>query len=570
MNVSKISQLSDVVQESLKGQNQVTIFSYGLKIIVLSGIYFVTARWGLSLSPISGFATLVWPPAGIALVSILILGRSVWPAIFLGAFITNASIGAAPLVALGIALGNTLEPLIGAQFLNRLGFQKKLDRVIDVLFLVLWACLFSTLVSASIGTLSLLIGGNITFGAYPETWAAWWIGDGLGILVVAPFLLIWTHRPYFRINLKTFIEAVILLAAFLLVGITVFSTNPANKVIITSAYLVLPFLIWASFRYSSRFVTALIVILSGMTVWAVKNGNGPFIKGSFRENLLASQQFICVTAITFLFFSAAMSERREAQATARQLNDSMQKALARRTNELHHEKELDRLRDEFVATASHELKTPITSIKAYAQILENDLPKMSAKKTIQLAMRINYQIDHLIRLVEDLVDVSKTVSGNLTLHKTIFDVDSLIKQIASDFQQTTSSHHIVKRGSTKQSIFADKNRIEQVVLNLLNNAVKYSPKSRTMTIKLAANKTYVIISIQDTGPGISRKDQSKIFDRFYRTADSDKKKEAVSGLGLGLYIAQEIVKQHGGKIWVTSMLGKGSTFSFRLPIHPID
>ncbi len=304
----------------------------------------MTAKWGLSLSPVSGFATLLWPPAAIALVSILLFGRTVWPAIFLGAFITNLTLGTNPFVTFGIAIGNTLEPLVGAYFLTRLGFQNKIDRVTDVVTLFIWAVLFSTLISATIGTFSLLLGGNINLNTYLETWAAWWLGDSLGILVFAPFLLLWSKRLYLRVNLKIIIETMVLLTAFLVVGFAIFGNNHSNvngSIFTTAPYLLIPFLMWASLRFSGRFVAALIVLISAMTVWAAKYGNGPFIKGSLRESLLLSQQFIGVTAFTFLLISAVMAERKAAQSNAKQLNISLQKALARRTSELHHEKELD-------------------------------------------------------------------------------------------------------------------------------------------------------------------------------------------------------------------------------------
>jgi signal transduction histidine kinase len=250
------------------------------------------------------------------------------------------------------------------------------------------------------------------------------------------------------------------------------------------------------------------------------------------------------------------------------LNRQLKKALARRTAELRKEKEIERLKDEFVAVASHELKTPITSVKAYARILDERLGRGKDKKAAQVAASIDTQTDKLTRFVDELLDVSRIESGNLVFYKSKFDLAGLLKRTVADFQHTSPTHQIIIRGEIggRQYIAADKNRLEQAILNLLTNAIKYSPKADKVVVKSSTNRDKVVVSVQDFGPGIPKKDLTRIFGRFYRTADSHKRKQAVSGIGLGLYITSEIISQHGGKIWVESKLGEGSLFSFSLPL----
>ena len=157
------------------------------KIALLAAIYILFARLGLMIQPVSAFATLVWAPSGIALAALLLFGYRYWPGIAIGAFVANVWTGAPVLVALGIAAGNTLEALVGNYALRRIpGFRSTLDRLSDVLGLIVLAGAVSTTVSATIGTASLRLGGLVTPDRFAVTWRAWWLGDAIGVLIVAP------------------------------------------------------------------------------------------------------------------------------------------------------------------------------------------------------------------------------------------------------------------------------------------------------------------------------------------------------------------------------------------------
>jgi len=534
---------------------------------LLAGVYFATAKAGLSLSPVSGFATLVWPPTGIALTALFLFGWRLWPGIFLGAFLVNLMTGAPALVAMGIGAGNTLEPLVGAYLLKRFDFQSKLSRVQDVVLLVTYAALISTLISATIGTSSLLFGGTITLAAYPKTWIAWWIGDMLGDLIVAPLLMVWLQSHHWRLHLKKLTEAFVLSGLFLALGTIIFGDIFTNASGLHSApYLLFAILIWAALRFRTRLVITLNFGLAALTVLAAIHSHGPFVGKTLNERLFSSQLFIGVTAVTFLSFAATMSERKAAQAATYKLNKRLKKTLTRRTAELRKEREIEKLKDEFVAVASHELNTPITSIKAYARILDEKLTKGKDKKSAELAASIDKQTDKLTRFVDELLDASRIESGNLVFHKSKLDLNKLLKRAITDFQFTSQTHKVVHEIEKLPLVSGDQNRIEQVVLNLLTNAVKYSPKADQVIVKAIANRNEVIVSVEDFGPGIPKKDLTKIFSRFYRVADNSMLQQAVSGIGLGLYIASEIIRQHGGRLWAESKLGEGSTISFLLPI----
>jgi len=230
-------------------------------------------------------------------------------------------------------------------------------------------------------------------------------------------------------------------------------------------------------------------------------------------------------------------------------------------------KDVEKQKDMFIGIASHELKTPITTLKSYAQILEKRLTQNGESKDTYLVQNICKQTDRLTNLINDLLDTSKIQAGKLTLEKKRFDLQALVSKTIEDLQQVTESHRIIKEGEIRELVYGDQSRVEQVLVNLITNAVKYSPKANSVTVMLASDTENAIVSIRDTGFGIAEKDQDKVFERFFRAAD--KREKNVAGFGLGLYIAAEIVKGHGGKLWVDSTLGKGSTFHFTLPLMKV-
>lgn len=222
---------------------------------------------------------------------------------------------------------------------------------------------------------------------------------------------------------------------------------------------------------------------------------------------------------------------------------------------------LEKRKDDFMMIASHELKTPLTSIKTFAQILERQMQKKSAKQSSYFVIRINEQINRLIKLVDDLLDVNKIATGKLAYDKKYFSIDELIKEIIIDFQHTDHEHIIERMGETNKKIFADRDRIGQVLINLIANATKYSQSDAKIIVSEKSTKDTIVVSVRDFGIGIAKENLPRIFDRFFQV--SEKK----AGLGMGLFIASQIVKRHNGKLWVESQKGKGSTFSFSLPLR---
>jgi PAS domain S-box-containing protein len=228
------------------------------------------------------------------------------------------------------------------------------------------------------------------------------------------------------------------------------------------------------------------------------------------------------------------------------------------------QKQLQRQKDDFLGIASHELKTPVTSIKAYAQVLGAMLTKEGETKKAEMVTRMDAQVNRLTNLIGDLLDVTKINSGRLQFNKTWFDFNLAIHETVDDLQHTTQRHTLVEEFTPTQKIFSDKDRISQVITNLITNAIKYSPHSDKIIISTKQDNDEVIVSVKDFGIGIPADKADRVFEQFYRV--SGDKQHTFPGLGLGLYISSEIIKREGGRMWVTSVEGKGSDFCFALPI----
>lgn len=233
-------------------------------------------------------------------------------------------------------------------------------------------------------------------------------------------------------------------------------------------------------------------------------------------------------------------------------------------NDITAQKELDLRKDDFINMASHELKTPITTLRLYSESLERKikvLKKFGIQKTVSA---IQSQIEKLQNLVLTLLDVSRIQTGKLLFIKERFPLHTLIADIVDDLQDVSDKHMIKFAKRTPLYVNADKFRISQVISNIVTNAMKYSPTGGDVRISLKRSGDYAEVAIKDFGVGISKKHLTKVFDRLYQVTDPSEK--TYPGLGLGLYISREIIKRHRGKIWVESTKGKGSTFIFTIPL----
>ena len=295
---------------------------HAAKIALIAGAYYGSASIGLDLAFATGSVTAIWPPTGIALAALVLWGPSVWPGVALGAFLANAWTGVPLITVLGITCGNTLEAVVGAYLLRRVaGFTPSLERVRDVLALVALAAVGSTVIAATIGVGSLVIGDEVSLDDFGSVWRVWWLGDMGGNLLVAPLLMTaaayWPlDRPPGRAG-----EAVVLGAA--VVGLSVFVFRQETNL----AYLIFPLLVWATLRFWQPGAAAASLAVTTIAVYYTANADGPFVRSNPDDSLLLAQTYFGVTGFTVLLLAAVITERRRAEEEVEQIAAALQESL---------------------------------------------------------------------------------------------------------------------------------------------------------------------------------------------------------------------------------------------------
>jgi signal transduction histidine kinase len=511
--------------------------------VLLLVVYLGAAKLGLRFDALGGVASTVWPPTGIALVALFLYGYRLWPAIALGALIANYQAGVPLVTAAIMAAGNTLEAVIGAAILARSGFGPHLDRLRDV-FLLLVTALVSTTVSASGGVFGLLAGGVAVTHGYDKVWTVWWLGDVMGDLLIAPLLFTWMASRGHSQAPPRYLEAALFAFLLALVTVIVFAGLLPRQFteLLRQSHVIFPLLIWSAFRFGPRGATAATFCVSVLAVACTAMGFGPFVRATRHESLLSLQSYMAVEVITLLTLAAAIAERRRAV----------------------------RARDEFISIASHELKTPITALKLRLDLMarnifDSSLP-VALRGTITSGLdRAHLQVDRLTRLVDDLLDVSRLVGGRFVLSREPIALAGVVRDVLERLGEELLEAGCPVQLAVEDSItgYWDRMRLEQVMTNLLTNVIRYAPGA---PVKISADAAggQARLMIADGGAGISREQQKRIFDPFERGLSS----RQVGGLGLGLFIVQQILLAHRGTITVDSQQGNGATFTVVLPCDP--
>ena len=318
----------------------------------LAALYMLAARLGMAFDPMAGFATLVWPPTGIALAGILLLGRGVAPGIFLGALGANMLVGAPVAVGIGIAIGNTCEALLAAAILRRVPtFSITLERVTSVIALIVGAAMLSTAVSATVGVLSLHIGGIVQSSEVRDTWRAWWVGDMVGALLIAPLILVWRTTPRALREVHP-VETVALVVVAVVSAMTFFDDLlhvPPLAAPFHQADLFVVLLLWAAIRFGQRGATTSVLCASVTATVATALRHGPFVRPELNDGLMLLQMSMAIVAATCLLFSAAIAGRRIA-------DQHMRRA------QLEAEKTANSAKSQFLRVMSRELRTPLNAI----------------------------------------------------------------------------------------------------------------------------------------------------------------------------------------------------------------
>jgi signal transduction histidine kinase len=524
--------------------------------VAIATAYVVAARLGFAVAFVAEQVTTVWAPTGIAMAALLLWGVRLWPAIWIGAFVANAGTDAPLWTAALIATGNTLEAVAVAVILKRLQFDPSLSRFADATRFIVAGAMAATTISATIGVMTLCGAGVQPWGRFATLWWAWWLGDALGALVVAPVLLTvvrnspdWPARSWLGPAIMT---AVGMVATEIVFGgrlDAVLGHGPLH-------YLLFPVVIIAAVR-SGQPATALVVAMSSaVAIINTARGAGPFAAADPNEGLVLLQAYMGVLAGTGLLLAAAVTEQKATQRRLRLSEEELRQA--------------DHRKDEFLAVLAHELRNPLAPIRTGLELVRvsgDDPTKMQ-----RLRAMMERQVSHMVRLIDDLLDVSRITSGKIHLRRETASLSGLIEAAIDanrDLIDGAGLTLTVKMPEEPVHLDVDPTRFVQVLSNLLHNASKftYAPGQITVTatVESVAAGEQLFVSIADTGIGMTKELLPRVFDPFTQGDRSIARGQA--GLGIGLALAQRIAGLHGGHIEARSAgLGRGSEFIVHLPL----
>ena len=496
-----------------------------------------------------GYATAVWPPSGIALAALLLGGRRLWPAVWVGSFAANLTIDAAVLAALVIATGSTLQSVaLEAAVRRYIGVPRRFETVRQVVIFVVIAAL-GTIIAPTFAALPLGVYYRMAPDQLAGNWTTWWQGDACGVLVFAPLILSWSARGAARWSVRRALEAAAFALLLLAASPLVFSAG------FERSFLIVPFIVWAAFRFEQREVVSAAAAVCAIALWSLP-----------QEAFAVLPLFIATLVFTGLVLSAVLSQLERAMA-------ELESRVRERTAELEEAKlaaeRANEAKSQFLANMSHELRTPLNSLLILARLLADNAGGRLDAKQVKFAQTIHASGVDLLSLINDLLDLAKIESGAVTALNVAparftelrDDLERTFRQVA---QERRLDFSIELDAALPATLRTDAARLKQVLKNLLANAFKFTARGG-VTLRIAPEAPgRVAFAVSDTGIGIAPDKQQVIFEAF-RQADGSTSR-VYGGTGLGLSISRELTRLLGGELRLASTPGQGSTFTLVLPL----
>jgi len=524
----------------------------------LGALYYAGGKLGLEMAYVHESTSAVWPPTGIALAACLLWGRQVWPAIFAGAFLVNLTTAGNVFTSLAIATGNTLEGLVGAYLVNRYaGGAHAVFRVRTILRAAVLAAGVATAISATIGTLTLMVGHLAAWDRFAEIWLTWWLGDASGAVLIAPALVLIAIDTGPRWTPKKILEGLALLASTLVVGTIAFH----GLVPPPQLSLCLPFPLWAAFRFGRRESALVVLIFSAFAVWGTVTGAGPFLRPNRADSVLVLQAFMGGLAVMSLVVAAVVAERREnereLQAARAELEGTVA-SLNQKTAELTLSNESLR---QFAYAASHDLQEPARTIGNYAELLERRYKGRLDANADEFLGYISEGARWMQQLLEGLLEYSR-IERRLTRPAPVL-LDRALDQALGNLGAAISETGACITREALPAVWGDQLQLVQLFQNLVGNAIKFRRPGGTPEVHVEARVAARewVIAVHDNGIGVDPRFHERMFGIFQRLHP----REAYPGTGVGLALCRKIVELHGGRIWIEAREAGGSTLLFSLP-----
>jgi signal transduction histidine kinase len=526
-------------RQRIRGSRALTLASIAIA-------YFVAGKLGLKLAFIHPSATAVWPPTGIALAAMLIFGRRVWPSILLAAFFVNITTFGSIAASTGIAIGNTLEAIVGAYLVRRFARgSEAFVRPQDVFKFGLVAGVFSTAISATFGVTSLCLGGTATWDRSGPIWLTWWLGDAVGDLVVAPATVLWFLGPRLRLNGSNIVHSMLVVSYLFVLSMIVFDGWGPWK---TNAYplefLCMPGLVWAAFRLGPVGAATSSTLVAAVALWGTLRGFGPFVAPSQNESLLLLQAYMGVSTIMSLAIAAVVWE--------------WQQSKQKLTNQGHLLERSNADLRQFAYMVSHDLREPLRTVSCFADLLARKYPSYLDEDADDYIRAITSGVRRMAALIDGVLAYSRVDADS---ERACADTGEALRSALANLTPTMEESQTVVTHDPLPLVRANEVQLVMVFQNLIANAIKYrSQESPRIHVAAQQEHDAWVFSVRDNGIGIQPQYVNEVFVLFKRLHGPDR-----AGAGIGLATSKKIVERHGGRIWVESQPGFGSTFFFTIP-----
>lgn len=523
-----------------------------VKIVLLAALYFGFAKLGIELSVAHGVITPVWAPTGLSLAALLLFGYRLWPGVALGALVANATSDLPVGLAAAIAVGNTLEAVVGTYLLRRVGFDNSLERVRDVLALVMLGAFVGTVVSATNGVGTLWLGNQLETSDLSSEWVLWWFGDAIGALLVTPALLAWLSPRRTRLSGHS-IEAALLAAA--VAGASAFVFIGGNW---KYPYLLFPFLVWAAIRFKQVGATSAVLIVGVIGTIGTVQGAVPIGGATETESVQILQALIAVVGVAIFIIAATIAERDVARTESWQAEQELSDAFRRERESGDQLRELDQIKNTFMSAVSHDLRTPLTVIVGLADALVKRLDELKRDEVREILSHMNTSAVRASHVLQNLLDVDRVSSGTIVPAMSDVDLGDLAARVARDLEPREQPRVEVPPGQVIARV--DEGLVERILDNLLLNAVRHTPKDTPIWVRVVEQDSGVALWVEDSGQGVPDALKETVFEPFQRGPGS-----SAVGSGVGLYLVARFAELHGGRAWVEDRPGGGASFRVFFP-----
>ena len=538
-----------------------------IQIGILAVAYFVTGRLGLELAHLQDNATLFWPPTGLSLAALLLFGLGLWPGVAIGAAAVNLAIGTPPGPSLAIAVGNTLEAVVGAWAVLRLaGFGSSLERVRDVAALMLIGVLGCTVISAVIGVGALLAAGLVAGDEVARVGLIWWMGDAGAVILITPLLLVWRNgSPPWSVLLRR-LESWVVVSLLVVVGVVGFGTSLGGPTALLLAFVAFAIVAWAGGRLGPRGAVTASAIISTIAVVGTSRGLGPLAGQDVHAMLMSTWAYAACMGATGLLLAAAIAERERAEVEQRREQDE------RRRLEL---KMLDTQRLESLGVlaggVAHDFNNILVAIRCNAELLRDQVGSSDARHLVEDIETASSRAGDLCRRLLQSAGRGPTSKTDVSIEEVLEDLDAIVRP---SFPDNVSLKRSVPAGLP--TVRADATALRQVITNLVLNAAEaMHARGGAIWLRLFETNLYretlssmprggqvapgrfVCIEVEDSGEGIGPEDVHRVFDPFFSTK--------FAGRGLGLAAVWGIVREHDGAVDIRSTRGEGTRVRVYLP-----